>query len=102
MVSLTITHERLHEDRFLLIAAAAFASHLFFFRLVELWPIQLAKLYSTVFLLLLAFRHFYSASGLFSSVTSTIVDLTAYTFFLFLSISIYRLFFHRISHIPGP
>ncbi|KAJ1022434.1 hypothetical protein NDA16_003423 [Ustilago loliicola] len=80
------TYARLDEDRFVLIVAAAFASHLFFFRLVELWPIQLAKLYSTLFLLDFLLRHLYSAAGILPS----------------LAIGIYRLFFHRISHIPGP
>lgn len=90
------------QDRFVLIGTFALASHLFFFRLVELWPNQLARLYSVLFLLDVAARHHYASSNILSSCLSTVVDLTAYTAFVLTSIGIYRLFFHRISNIPGP
>lgn len=90
------------EDRFILIGTFALASHLFVFRLVELWPIQLAKLYSTLFLLDASYRHFCTTSSIFSSILSSFVDLVAYTTFVLTSIGIYRLFFHRISNLPGP
>lgn len=93
---------RIKDDRFVLIATIAVASHLFFFRLVELWPEQLAKLYSLLFVLDASIRHHYASSSITTSCIASFVDLTAYTVFLLASIGVYRLFFHRISSIPGP
>lgn len=96
------TPSLLVDDRFVLIGTLALASHLLLFRLVDLWPEQIAKLYVGLFALDLTVRYTYLHSGIVGTLFATVVDVVTYTVFVLASIGVYRLKFHRIADIPGP
>ncbi|GAC93901.1 benzoate 4-monooxygenase cytochrome P450 [Pseudozyma hubeiensis SY62] len=102
MTSQPPTFCSLKQNGWMLIATLAFSSHLLLFRLVELWPRQLALLYTLLFALDVGLRHAYCPGNLFNAVLTTYADLTLYTVFVLISIGFFRLFFHRTAHYPGP
>lgn len=91
------------QHRFLCIAVLSVASHHLIFRHVELWPMQLLALTTALFSIDVSLRHSVSKTTLFPDAAKlAYVDLAVWTLGVLISIGVYRLFFHRLRHFPGP
>lgn len=91
------------QHRVLWLAILSVASHHLVFRQFELWPLQLLALISVLFSADVLLRHSVDDTPLVpEAVKLAYVDLAVWTFGVLASIGIYRLFFHRLRHFPGP
>lgn len=91
------------QHRFLWLGVFSVASHQLLFRHIELWPFQLAVLFSVVFGADVSLRHSINATPVLPDAAKlAYVDLSVWIAGVLVSMGIYRLFFHRLRHFPGP
>src|SRR5690348_3554357 len=90
------------------IAAVAFVSGVLIHHCLFIhgeWHIQaptIAASHAGAFLLIFAFQSSIGSDSITHNVVATTIVATAYLWGLLLSISVYRLLFHRLRRFPGP
>lgn len=91
------------QHRFLWLSILSIVSHHVVFRNFELWPGQLLVLVSALFAIDISLRHSINETPIFPYAAKlAFLDLWVWTCGVLVSISVYRLFFHRLRHFPGP
>ena len=91
------------QHRFVWLSILSVTSHYLVFCRIELWPFQLILLASLLLSIDVSLRISLSDTPIFpDAVKLAYIDMAACICGVLASIGVYRLFFHRLRHFPGP